>query len=92
MHMLALDLAVLLVVVTSVKEHNGLLQRTNFSKWRLFCFIILPHFMSHWLPFPLVVLSLVQTINRHLAGMEGPSTKIIQNKAFGCVKERLGSR
>lgn len=89
MHMLASDLAVLLVVFTSVKEHNNrLLQRTNFSKCRLFCFIILPHFMSHWLPSPLVVLSLVQSINRHLAGMEGPSTKIIQNKAFGCVKER----
>lgn len=68
MHMLASDLAVLLVVFTSVKEHNNrLLQRTNFSKCRLFCFIILPHFMSHWLPSPLVVLSLVQSINRHLA-------------------------
>lgn len=40
---------------------------------------------------PLSFLSLVQSINRHLAAMEGPSTRIIQNKAFGCVKDRLGT-
>lgn len=37
-------------------------------------------------------LSLVQSINRHLAAMKGPSTGIIQNIAFGCVKDRLESK
>lgn len=48
-------LAVLIVLISVKEQNNRLPQRTNFCKWRLFCVIILPHFMSHWLPSPLVI-------------------------------------